>query len=166
MSEVRIIRRSAGKAVKKSDALEAGRRFSKTMEVVGSRSRGVADIVNEWPLENRSGTVIAETLGNGLQYSQVRRAFEIQHPTGLFGLVVLFESNLSESLAHLALTASNPMRTAHERDHQVPACGFVQEHLRMAIRDDLVSLLGSHLRYQVVDLTLAKNLEMGVGFVQ
>ena len=128
--------------------------------------RPVPDVMDEGPFQRPDGGVLAEPPGEGLQYRQVRRAFEIEHPSGLLGLVVLVESDLRERLAQLAPPVDDPVRFADEGDDQVPVGGFVQEHLRVAGRDDLGAAVRGDLGYQAVCLALAEDFEMRVGFVQ
>jgi len=75
--------------------------------------RLVLDVMDEWPFERRSCRVPQHTC-KGAQYRQVRRALEIQHPTGLFGLVVLVKPDFLQGLEDLAPAVVNSVRLAHE----------------------------------------------------
>ena len=136
------------------------------MIVVRRRAPLVPDIMHEGPLERLDRCLVAETFGESLQYRQIRRAFEIKNPFCLLGLVILIEPDIAERLSDLASATCDPVWLPNERDNQIPTGGFIEKHLRMTRRDDLVAAFQGHLGDQLIGLALAKDLQMCVGFVQ
>ena len=157
MFEQQIVRRSAIQTVEKSHAFQVGECLLEAVKVVCGRWRAVPDITHEWPFRRPNGVVFAESPGEGLQYRQVRRAFEIKNPPGLLILVVLIEPDFRQRLTHLTLPVSDPVRFTDEGDDQIPFGGFVQKHLRMARRDTLIAAVRSDLGYQSINLALARD---------
>ena len=104
--------------------------------------------------------------GKGPQHGQVGRSFQVQDPPSLFGLIVVLESDFIERLEDLAATVVQPVRLAHERDDQIPAGGLVEKDFGMAGSDDLATGGLRGVREQLIDLPLAKNLQVRIGLVQ
>ncbi len=100
------------------------------------------------------------------QDSEVGGAFQIQHPTLLFRLKIVFKANLLERLDDLTTAIIDPMRLANEGYKNIPISGLVKNYLGVACRDDLTGGLFRRLAQELVDLSLAENLQMCVRFVQ
>ena len=104
--------------------------------------------------------------GERLQDAEVGRAFDVEHPAGLFRLIVLIERDVPERLQNLAPAVVDAVRHADEGHHHVAAGGLVEQHLGVAGGDDLTAAFARHLGEQAVDLALAENLQVRVRLVQ
>ena len=129
-----IIREFAIRTVEKRHAFKIGKRLPEAMEVVRDGRWLIPAVIDEGLFQSQGG-VLAKSFGKGLQYRQVCRALEIEHPSGLLGLAVLIEADLRERLAHLAPPTADAVRFADECDNQISLGGFVQKHLGVAGRN-------------------------------
>ena len=60
----------------------------------------VAHVVDERPLQERRRLVL-QLAGERLQYRQIGRALQVEHPTRLVGLVILIEADVFQGLENL-----------------------------------------------------------------
>ena len=126
----------------------------------------VADVLDERSLERRRRGFVAQTPGEGLEDREIRRPFEVQHPTHHLRLEILVETDPRERLGDLAAAIVDPVRLAHEGDHRVGAGGFREQHLGVAGGHDLAAARFGQLADEGVDLTLAEDLQVGVRLVE
>jgi len=136
------------------------------MKMLANFSGLVSYVMNEWPGEAFHCVSVRESLSESPQDCQISRALEIDYPTRLFRLVVLFEANLLECLHDLTAFVSYCMRLSHERDYQIPARSLVQQDLAMASCDDLVTIRPCNVSEELVYLPLPENLKMRVRFIE
>ena len=109
---------------------------------------------------------VVEPAREGPQDRKIGRTFEIKHEAALLGLIILIEADLFQRLQHLAAAIVDAMRLSNKCDDHVAVRGFVEQHLGMAGGDHLRTCAARGLGDQRIDLALAENFEMGVGFVE
>ena len=121
--------------------------------------------MNERPLQ-RARRGMGERLGECPQDREVGGPLEIEHPSHLFGLVIMVESNFLERFQELTAARVNPMWLAHECHDHVAIGRLVENHLGMTGRNNLAALFACGIGEDLVDLALAQNLQVRVRFVE
>jgi len=134
--------------------------------VIGGSVGLIAHIAHVRSFEGAQGWLVVEARGEGPEQGQVGRPLEEEDPPGLFRLVVVLEADLPEGLQDLAAAVVQPVRPAHERDDDVAAGSFVEQHFGMTGGDDLAAGLLGRLGQQLVYLALPQDLEVCIRFVQ
>ena len=72
-----------------------------------------------------------------LEYAQIRRTFQVQNPSVLFGLIILLKADFLESLGNLTPPIVDSMGFADKSDHDIAIGSLVQHDFGMAGGDDL-----------------------------
>ena len=136
------------------------------MVVAPDGRRLIGDIAHERSLKRSQCLAMSKLPGECLQNREIARTLKIENPTGLLRLIVLFEPEFSQGFEYLASAVANPVGLTHERYYEVSVRSLVQQHFGVTCGDDLAPAVASHVRQELVDLTLAKDLEMCVRLVQ
>ena len=79
--------------------------------------------------------------GECTEYRQIRRAFEIEHPSLQVGLVVVVEADVRQSLEDLLAPVIHAVWFAYEGNDNIAIGRLIEHDLRMTGRDDLGALL-------------------------
>ena len=121
--------------------------------------------MNERAFQHASGRMF-EGLGKSLKNREVGRTFEIESPALEFGLVILVKADVRECFEDLLAAVVNAMGRADESNDDIAVCGFVEDDFGMAGGDDLRALAGGHVGQQLINLALAEDFKMCIGFVE
>lgn len=78
----------------------------------------------------------------------------------------MFEADLPERFNYLAAAIIDTVRFADEGNQGITIRGFVENHLRMAGRDNLAARVFRGFTQELIDPALTQNLQMGIRFVK
>src|SRR5712691_11187217 len=93
---------------------------------------------------------------------QVRRALQIQNPTPLLSLIVMFEADLPERLEQLISAVVDPVRLAQKGDDYIPVGSLIENHFGMTCSNDLAVGMPGGIDQKLVCLPLPQCLQVGV----
>lgn len=92
--------------------------------MIARLGRLVFDIANKWLFKGGPGRM-SGGLGKSPQNSQVRGAFQVEHPARLFRLVILFKTNFFQRLDHLLTAVIDPVWCTDKGNYHIAVGGFV-----------------------------------------
>ena len=95
--------------------------------------------MDKGPLQKFRGLVF-QSLRKDLQDFQIGGTFQVQHPSGFFGLIVLIPPDTTEGFKYLAFLGVNCVWFTDKSHKLAFASRFVQHHLGMAGGYDLRAL--------------------------
>ncbi len=102
----------------------------------------------------------------GLQNAQIRRAFQIEHPTSLFRLIVIIKANFLQCLSHLAAAVVDAMRFAYKGDDDISVGRFIEDYFGMTCSNDLRVKTRANIGEKIIGLALPENFEVCIGFIE
>src|SRR5665648_54790 len=165
LREIGVGRQRLLQPVVDGQAYQVSLRFPQPVEVLLCLSRLVRYVMDEWALKCGLGGVI-QAPGQGSEYGEIGRPFQIEYPAHLLRLIVVLEADLLQRLQHLGATVIDAVRFADEGDDHVSIGGLVENDLRMTGCEYLAAGLRRRLGQHLVYLTLPQDLQVRIGLIE